>query len=655
MTRSGASRWIWRGFGETIMSLALASAGFFSFVPVAALAVPTLGPAYGDGMVLQRDLPVLLEGRAKAGDIVTASIGDVTIQTMAKPDGAFNLTLPPRPASTAPVTLFLSDTTGSAEHQNILVGDVFLCSGQSNMELPVNRALDISNQLRMAADDAIRLLKIGQTTASVPQKDFEKPVKWSAANYDTVGEFSAACFYMAKQLRADNPAVPVGLIHSSWGGSAARAWLSPEGIAALYSGGAIEQLRTYSVDPLAATQHFVPQWFDWWRTQDDGREPWANSSILDWQPIPKFSFWNEWRGTGLDTEPRANVWLRQTLTLTEEQATVEGTVSIGAIDDLDLTFVNGHPVGYTFGWGVERTYKVPAGYLREGDNEILIAANNMWDAGGFFAGPERLFFTSDSGDIVPLGADWKYSVSRVTGVPPRAPWDANAGLGVMHNAMIAPIGPMRLAAVAWYQGEADVGQPNYDGKLRELFAGWRDQFGPQVKMLVVQLADFGERQSIPGKSAWAQLRQEQIDAVQADVNAALVTAIDIGEPTDIHPANKNDVGKRLAYAFEGQDMPMPAAAVRRGSLIEITFTGIRGGLVSLGGPFPLGIEVCGAELETCHWAVSRIEGATILVPVAEGVSALRVRHAWADAPIVNLYDKRGMPVPGFELEVFSTD
>ncbi|MXP48247.1 sialate O-acetylesterase [Altererythrobacter luteolus] len=620
-----------------------------------AMAAPTLGPAYGDGMVLQRDVPVVLEGSAEAGETVTARMGDATGQTTANPDGTFRLTLPARPASTQAKTLFLSDPAGSTELRNILVGDVFLCSGQSNMELPVNRALDTSNQLRMAADDGIRLFKVGQTTASVPQTHFTEPVQWNAASRDTVGEFSAACFYMAKQLRLDNPAVPVGLIHSNWGGSAARAWLAPEGVKALYGAEALEQLRAYSNDPLAATQRFVPQWYDWWREKDEGREPWADSSILDWQPIPKFSFWNDWTGTGLDTEARANVWLRQTITLTAKQAASQGKLSIGAIDDMDLTFVNGQPVGYTFGWGVERTYDVPAEYLRKGDNEILIAANNMWDTGGFFAGPDRLFFTSDRGEKVPLGPAWEYSVSGVTGVPPRAPWDANAGLGVMHNAMIAPLGPMRLAGAAWYQGEADVGQPDYDEKLRELFAGWRDQFGPQMKMMVVQLADFGERRAQPAESAWAQLRQDQLDGVEADADAILVTAIDIGEPTDIHPANKNVLGKRLAHAFAGAAMPMPAAAVRRGEAVEVTFTGLSGDLAALGGPYPLGIELCGAERDTCRWASPVLSGQTMSIPVPAGFQAQRVRHAWADAPVVNLYDARGMPVPGFELAITQGD
>ena len=622
--------------------------------PGMALAAPTLGPAYGDAMVLQRGEPVVLAGIAEPGSTVSARIAGNTGEAEAAADGSFIITLPALKASTDGGDLTLSDGTGSTVYQDILIGDVFLCSGQSNMELPVSRALDTSNQLRLAADDAIRLLKVAQATASSPQDTLAGDPAWKPADRDSVAEFSAACFYMAKQLRAESPAVPVGLIHSNWGGSAARAWLSPAGIGVLYGDEPLELLQTYDRDPLAATRQFVPQWFAWWKAQDGGREPWTDTAMLDWQPIPKFSFWNEWEGTALASEPRANVWLRQTVTLTARQAEQAGTLSIGAIDDLDLTFVNGQPVGYTFGWGVERTYEIPAGTMQAGENEILIAANNMWDTGGFFAGPDRLYYRPEGGDPIPLGADWEYALTDVTGAPPRAPWDANAGLGVMHNAMIAPLGPMRLAGVAWYQGEADVGQAGYDDRLRELFAGWRAQFGSQAKMLVVQLADFGERRSRPGESAWAQLRQSQLDAAAGDANAVLVSAIDIGEPTDIHPANKNDLGKRLAMAL-GAPMPMPESAVRDGDWVTVRFSGIEGKLQAQGGPYPLGVELCGDAADTCRWAIPGIRGDSLLVPVPAGSEARRIRHAWADAPIVNLYDSRGVPVPGFEIEVDSAD
>lgn len=619
--------------------------------PIAGAASPELGPAYGDNMVLQAGQPIVLIGRTRAGANVTARLGRSEATAASDADGVFSVTLPAQAHGTVPLTLTLSDDSGTTTYRNILTGNVFLCGGQSNMELPVRRALDADTQLRLAADDGMRLLMVPKATAPMPQGRFAAPLQWAPATSESVAEFSAACFYMARSLRSKDTATPVGLIHANWGGSAARAWYDPQGARLLEGDAATELLRLYARDPYAATQAFVPQWFDWWRRADKGREPWRNPALLDWKPIPGFSFWNEWTGTGLDTAPRANVWLKQTVVLTAEQAQGDGSLAIGAIDDMDLTFVNGHPVGYTFGWGVERTYRVPANHLKAGVNTILIAANNMWDTGGFFGGAERLHFTAANGDRLPLGADWQFAPAAVSGVPPRAPWDANAGLGVMHNAMIAPLGPMKLAGVAWYQGEADIGQGSYDAKLSALFAGWRRQFGQQARMLVVQLADFGERRSAPGESGWAQLRDEQRIGVAADGNAALVAALDIGEPSDIHPANKNDLGKRLAEAFNGRALPMPERAVRKGATVTVSFTGIAGGLQALGGPYPLGVELCEAKAGNCRFALASLDGNRMAIAVPAGMTPAHVRYAWSDAPVVNLVDGEGMPVPGFALDI----
>lgn len=631
-------------------AIAIAALSSCAALPFAANAAPVLGPAYGDGMVLQRGEPVTISGKAAPGAEVSGTFGETNARTTAAEDGAFTLTFPARAASVDGVSLTVSDPTGTATLNDLLIGDVFLCSGQSNMELSVTRALNTFNELRQAGDEAMRLLMIPQATASTEQDSFAAPVDWKAADSDSVADFSAACYFMAKQLREDRPDVPVGLIHSNWGGSAARAWFDPQGVEARFGEDAVAQLMLYDRDPMAAAQSFAPQWYDWYRQNDANREPWTDPDMLEWTEVPQVSFWNEWKGTGLDTDPIANVWLRQDLTLSAEQAGQDGTLSIGAIDDLDMTWVNGHPVGYTFGWGVERHYRIPAEYLREGKNEILIAANNMWDMGGFFAGPDRLFFETGGGATIPLGSGWRYSISEIDGVPPRAPWDANAGMGVMHNAMIAPLGPMRLAGVAWYQGEADVGQGDYDGKLDVLFKGWRRQFGEQARMMVVQLANYGAEVSQPTASGWAQLRQEQLDAVAADGNAALVTAIDIGEPSDIHPANKNVLGKRLAMAAERAPMPMPVAATLAGETITVRFTGIEGGLRAHGGPYALGVELCGETQESCRYVLPALQGDAMLI-AADGQAVTRVRHAWSDAPIVNLYDGRGLPVPGFELKV----
>ena len=615
------------------------------------VAAPTLGAGYGDHMVLQRTQPIVIAGKGAPNDTVTGEFRGTSASGQTDSDGRFTLTFPASEPNETGATLTLTDSTGSATWSDIVVGDVWLCSGQSNMELTVNRALNTWNELRLSPDDGIRLAMVTKDTAAVPQDRFSQPLIWAAAGPKTVEEFSAACYYMGKQLRADRKGVPVGLIHSNWGGSAASAWFDPVSVKALYGQQALDQLQLYQRDPMAAAQAFAPQWYDWWRHNDQGREPWKDPASLPWKPVPKISFWNEWIGTGLDTDPTANVWLRKDFVLTAAQAKAGGMLSIGALDDLDLTWVNGHPVGYTFGWGVERHYKVPAAYLKPGRNSVLIAVNNMWDTGGFFSGPDRLFFEPQSDAQIPLGTGWDYAIGAVDGMPPRAPWDANAGIGVMSNYMIAPLGPMRLAGVAWYQGESDVGQPNYDGKLRELFAGWRRQFGAQARMLVVQLADYGARTDKPVESGWAQLREEQLEAVVADPNAALVTAIDIGEPNDIHPANKNDLGKRLAIAAQGKPMPMPQSAVLSGETLTVSFRGVEGGLHALGGPYALGVELCGNAKDSCRYAVPALAGATMSIPVPDGTPATKIRYAWSDAPIVNLYDSRGLPVPGFELPI----
>jgi len=621
--------------------------------PAAALSNPVLDAGFGDNMVLQGGAPITASGRARPSSTVTLTVNDTTTTTQSGADGGFSVTLPAQSSSAAPLTLTVTDPSGSRAYNNILIGNVFLCGGQSNMELGVFRALDAETQIRRSADDSIRLLKVPKATAPLPQVGFVAPAKWSSARPETVADFSAACFFMAKALRKKDPATPIGLIHANWGGSAASAWLDPTSASARVGRAVIDLLSLYARDPYAATQAFAPQWFDWWRKADGGREPWRNPASLDWQPIPQFSFWNAWTGTGLDAQPAANVWLKQTITLTAEQARGDGSLAIGAIDDMDMTFVNGAPVGYTFGWGVERTYRVPAQHLKAGTNTILIAANNAWDTGGFFSEPERLAFTAANGERVPLGAAWQFAISPVTAVPPRSPWDANGGLGVMHNAMIAPLGRMTLAGVAWYQGESDVGQGAYDAKLAALIAGWRRQFGAQARILVVQLADFGEPRTAPGESGWAQLRDEQRRAVAADVNAALIPALDIGEPSDIHPANKNVLGERLAAAFTGRPLPTPERAAREGTLVTVSFGGVEGALVAHGGPVPLGAELCEAAPDSCRFVLARLDRARMVIPVPDGMVPSRVRYAWADAPVVNLYDAGGMPVPGFALEIAS--
>lgn len=618
----------------------------------AAFAQPRLDAGYGNGMVVQRDAPIVFSGTAEPGESVEGRFGEAESQTRADTEGRFVLTFPAREADLRPSNLRVSAASGNEVVSNILIGDVFLCSGQSNMEFAVERALNAWSELRSVNDDRMRLRVMPKTTAAAPQTTAEGSAVWRGATSASVGPFSAACYYMGKKLRSSRPDVPVGLIHSSWGGSAASAWLTPEHVALLHGEESLELLKLHAAQPRAALNRFASQWYSWWQEKDNGRTPWSDSAALEWSAVPGPYKWNDWRGSGLDTQPRANVWLRQKLTVSSKQARTGGTLSLGGLEDLDQTWINGQVVGNSFGWGSVRRYEIGPDDLNEGENEILVAIFNGGGPGGFVGSPDLIRFEpADESPAISLKDGWEYHRSAVNGSPPRAPWDANSGLGVMHNAMIAPLGQMRLAGVAWYQGETDIGRGDYEPKLAALFEGWRGQFGQQAKMMVVQLADFGARTSEPVGSGWAELRQDQMEAVIVDPNAALVTAIDLGEPTDIHPANKNVIGERLAAAMLGQAMPMPATAELDDNTIIVRFDGVEGALGTYGGDTALGIELCGTTQASCRFVSAHAMGDTLVIELDSPTPGLRVRHAWSDAPIVNVFDSRGMALPGFEITV----
>ena len=629
-------------------ALALLAAGTACSVP--AVAAPTLGAGYGEHMVLQRGQPIVIAGTAAAGSTVRGTLGKATASAVAGADGSFRLTFPARQASADPLTLTLTDPTGTASWQDMLIGDVYLCSGQSNMEFPLDRAIGGPDVIANTSDPQMRLMAIPKDTASQPETSFGSPVAWAAPSPDSLTGFSAPCFFMARKLRADL-GIPIGAIGSYWGGSQIRAWLDPIAGERFYGSDQIALLRQNVDDPLGAVTAFAPGWQDWWREHNDGAEPWANPQAVTWQPVPSVGPWTQWEGSPLAKDPVGDVLLRHTIELTAAEAKAGGTLSIGIVDDGDMTFVNGQAVGNTFSWDKERHYPVPAGTLKAGSNEILVVASNGWGPGGFQSTPDRLGFAINDGRTIPLADGWQYAVAKERGGPPRTPWDTIAGIGGMHNRMIAPIGPMRLAGGAWYQGESDVGIPGYADRLAALLDGWRRQFGKPMRMVVVQLPDFGERPSSPTASGWAEVREAERSTVAADPNAALASAIDLGAWDELHPPNKLEVGNRLALGAEGKAMPMPQTARMTGDTVTVTFSGIEGSLQALGGPYALGVELCGETQESCRYALPALTGDRMTIPVAEGAQATRVRYAWSDAPIVNLFDARGLPVPGFELPI----
>lgn len=620
-----------------------------ALLPAAARAAPTLSPVWSDHAVIQRDAPIAVEGSAAPREAISATLGDATARTAADAEGRFSLTFPARKATTAPLTLTVTGADGTAATvSDIVVGDVWLCSGQSNMEWPLGASVGGAAAAGGAADAGLRLLAIPKGTALAPQAAFATPVQWAVASPESVPPASAACYYMARKLRHDL-GVPVGAIESYWGGSQARAWLDPAAGRALYGAGEMAQLALFQRDPLRAVTGFAPVWEAWWRDGTGGQEPWKAPDELQWQPVPAIAPWPGWAGTPLASDTIGNVWFRRTLVLTPEQAAKGGTLNIGVIDDMDTTWVNGRIVGNTFSWDQERQYPIPPGYLRPGANEIVFAASNSWGSGGFTSDAGTLAFTVAGGERIPLADGWRYAIGQLDAMPPRTPWDGNAGIGVMHNRMIAPLGHIALAGAAWYQGESDVGIPGYADRLGALFAGWRQQFGAAMRMLVIQLPNFGPSAEAPAASGWAEVREQQRRAVAADANAALIPTLDVGENGNLHPPDKLPVGLRLAAAAQGKPMPLPLRAARAGATIRVTFSGLEGGLHAWSGP-PLGVELCGETQESCRYAAAAISGDTLVVH-GDGQPASRVRYAWAESPAINLYDARPLPVPTFELPI----
>lgn len=618
-----------------------------------ALAQVALAPPFTDHAVIQRDQPILIRGTAAPGEKLTVRLAGKSAVATADGDGNWQAELAALRAG-GPYDLDVSGARGSrAAAQDVMLGDVWLCSGQSNMELPVRRALDFDNQAGGFADPGLRLLTIDKATANRPRTRFAAAPKWQPASGDSVPDFSAACYYMARELRAVR-GVAIGAIDASWGGTNIRAWLTPAATRTIYGAGEADLLALYARDPLAANQEFFPRWADWWRGLSGdaaGDEPWNKPDRLEWTPFPSISYWDEWKG-GAFKDFNGYVWARRTVTLTAAQAAGGATLSLGVIDDSDETFVNGKVVANSFSWSDARRYAVPAGHWRAGTNEIVVLVGDSWGNGGFQGPADVLKLTFADGSTMPIGDGWSYAIAtNKAGGAPRPPWDQIAGLGLIHNAMVAPLGPIRLDGIAWYQGEADVGVRGYDARLAALIAGWRGQFGRRdLPLLVVGLANFGGPATKPSESGWAMLRDEQRRAADADPAMTLVPAIDLGERLDIHPANKIELGHRLARAAENKPLPHVLGAAWQGDRIVVRFGGVTGALASWSSGQAIGFELCGDAAGSCRFASATAKGATVEV-ADDGQPATRLRYAWADTPVVNLFDAANLPVTSFEIPI----
>ena len=621
---------------------------------------------FTDHLVLQRDRPIPIWGNAAAGEEVTVTLSGATRSVRADANGHWPLLMPEQPAG-GPHTLSARSATRMQDVQDVRIGDVWLCSGQSNMEFPVRGALNARAEIAASANDLIRQLKIAHSASTTPRTSFDGALEWKVASPETTGDFSATCYYFVRELRK-NVDVPMGIIVSAWGGSKIEPWMSEPAIRGV--GGyqaALDVAAEYRKDPALAALHWGEHWKQWWREQpgNAGNEPWTSvrGDAARWQRAPaELTPWESW-GVPALANFDGMVWYRTTVTLSPAQAKQAAQLTLGVIDEVDLTYVNGRAVGSSPCCG-ERNYALAAGTLHAGENLIVVNAFDTYASGGMYGPAEKRALTLADGTRIPLGP-WQYQQSGAHPdiAPPRAPWEPTAGIAMLYNAMIAPFANFGLRGVVWYQGESNssvVEGHRYQAQMQALMGDWRQQFGAPLPFLIVQLANYGATPRTPVESGAALTRDAQRRAVAADGNAGLVVTIDIGNPDDVHPTNKQEVGRRLARAARhvvyGEKISpsgaQPLAARRTAEGVAVTFGGFDAPLVVYDSRDPAAFELCGAAVGSCRFVRAELRGAQVLLTdEAAAGPATRVRFCWADSPIGNLHDSAGLPVGPFEIEI----
>lgn len=620
---------------------------------------------FSDHAVLQADAPLRLRGTAAPGEAIEVTLAGESGHAIAGGDGQWLVEMAPHAAG-GPFDLVATGSQGRrAEAHGLWLGEVWLCSGQSNMEMQVRRVANLEAEIAGADHPRLHLLHVPQASRDLPQAAFGGEVAWQLATPASVRDFSAACYFMGRELERATGA-HIGLIDSSWGGSDIKAWLGEPVLRSLraYDAG-LDLLALHARDAAAGEAGWHRLMEDWWATRDAalvGEPAWSTPAFDDaaWPRLVPSGIWED-SGIGEFRNFDGVAWFRTGVELDAAQAAAARRLQLGPIDDADRTWVNGREVGGLEGWNVPRDYALPAGLLHAGRNEIAVRVLDTGGGGGLWGAPAARRLVLADGSALPLPAEWRYrvagSLARL-GSPPHAPWMAPVGLATLGNGMIAPLDGISLRGIAWYQGETNVyDAAEYRRLLAALIGEWRARFGAGIPFLVVQLAGFGPANAAPVDSAWAALREAQRAVVDADARAGLAVTIDIGDRQDIHPTNKQEVGRRLGLlarhlahgAQEEYAGPAPIGARRAGRLVVIDYAHAQGGLRVEGNGRPVGFELCDAR--SCRYVDASASGRTVTLDATSVPGARRVRYAWADSPVVNLVNADGLPAVPFELEL----
>jgi sialate O-acetylesterase len=496
---------------------------------------------FQDHGVLQRERPIKVYGETASGAAVTVTLGGASVQARAGGDGSWSATLPPI-ASGGPYTLTVAANGEARTASDVLVGDVYFCSGQSNMQFSQRQADGAAEDARTATDGQIRQLTVPATANLTPRQTFAMTVRWVVGSPETVGGFSAACYYFARELRKTVNA-PIGIVAASYGGARLRTFMSEGAFRKLgLENEDLDILNLYRKDQQAGLRRWGARWESWWTgAQPREGQPWASEyDDRSWRTAPStLGAWALWSGTNPDGFI-GHMWMRTTVALTAEQSTKSGAVlDLGSVNQEDETWVNGAYVGAS-SFANRTRYPIPPGLLQAGVNVVATNVYCGWRDCGLRGPAENRAIRFADDTSAPLSNPWKYQEAADGSIGPQLPWGSVHGLTLHYNGMVSPVGAYTFRGGVWYQGESDVhfGTSYYKATLPALAAAWRQQFdNPNLPFLIVQLPGYGPVPTLPTAATWADLREAQRQTALADTHAAIAVTVDIGDATNLHPTN----------------------------------------------------------------------------------------------------------------------
>lgn len=621
---------------------------------VAAATMPFVSPLFGDHMVLQRGKPNTIWGWTKPGEAVRVAIAGKTTRAVADAEGRWQARIDP-PAVGSPCVVEIDGPQHVVFH-DVLVGDVWICGGQSNMELGLPAAQDGPAEVAAATLPHVRLFKVAPRSAYGPVETVQG--SWRICSPQSVGEdggFSAVAYYFARRLQRDTN-VPIGLVQDCLGGSPAESWMSPAALAPLADfARPLAEVERLQARHAPGYGSFLMHWLE---EHDRGvrRPSWSEAGFDDraWKSVRVPGGFAEF---GLEEVPSI-VWFRREVEVPDPVPAGDARVQLGVIEKMDTVFVNGRWIGASSWVENPRSYRLPPGLLQPGRNQIAVRVFKLKSKLGFLSPPGSLRLVLGSGTVLPLAGEWRAAVGLDARPPHPLPLTYEnypTMPTVLYQGMLAPVAPLAITGALWYQGEANASRARqYRTLLPRLIADWRRTFAQgDFPFLIVQLPAFQGRRDQPGSDDWAELREAQAITARTVPNCGLAVTIDTGEADNIHPRNKQPVGERLALLalarVHGRQVasqgPVFRSQERDGRTLRIRFDHTEGGLIVRGGPLAE-FAVAGPD-RVWHWADARLDHDGVVVSSPAVAEPVAVRYAWQANPRATLFNAAGLPAAPF--------